>query len=158
MDGYYGRRKRNLDLSHLRQPLPDSNWKHADDELEEDFEEIELEPEEDEEELEEGYEVEEIIDYIEPSDEVHKIINNRSVDGKDTENKQLFIDGKPFVPKPMKKKQTFADTHVRITTYLEKNIHQIIRMLQSQGQIESITKFVNDSVKEYLMNNYHNEN
>jgi vesicle coat complex subunit len=158
MDGYYTRRKRDLDLSHLKQPLPNNDLDNTEYELEEDFEEIELEPEEDDEELEEGYEVEEIIDYNEPSEEVHRIINNRSIDGNDTGDKQMFIDGKPFVPKPMKKKQTFADTHVRITTYLEKNIHQIIRMLQSQGQIESITKFVNDSVKEYLMNNYHNEN
>jgi hypothetical protein len=157
MDGYYGRRKRNLDLSRLKQPLPNNDLDHTEYELEEDFEEIELEPEEDEEELEEGYE-EEIIEYEEPSEEDKVIINSQSTDGNDIAAKPLLIDGKPFVPKPMKKKQTFAENHVRITTYLEKNIHQIIRMLQNQGQIESITKFVNDSVKEYLMNNYHNDN
>ncbi|MFD2679257.1 hypothetical protein [Bacillus seohaeanensis] len=157
MDGYYGRRKRNLDLSHLKQPLPNNDLDHTEYELEEDFEEIELEPEEDEEELEEGYE-EEIIEYEEPSEEEQVIVNSQSTDVNEIAANPLFIDGKPFVPKPIKKKQTFAETHVRITTYLEKNIHQIIRMLQSQGQIESITKFVNDSVKEYLMNNYHNEN
>ena len=46
--------------------------------------------------------------------------------------------------------------NVRVTTYLEKNIHQIVHMLHKQGHIESITKFVNDSIKDYLMNHYHN--
>lgn len=141
---YYGfntRRKRNLDLGGAKKPLPstEESWSHG--ELEEGYEEIEIENDEYEMESEkENVQIEET-DLI-----------------RSKQNNQLFIDGKPFVPKQMKKKQSFNESHVRITTYLDKNLHQIIHMLLEQGQIESISKFVNDSIKENLMNKYHNSN
>jgi len=67
---------------------------------------------------------------------------------------QLYIDGKPFVPKQKKRKPTFEESHVRITTYLEKDCHMIVRMLLSQNQITSITALINDSVKAYLLNEF----
>jgi hypothetical protein len=165
MDGFNTRRKRNIDLSHLRESLPQTNmdWENEEVvELEEDYEEVEMELDNDE--YEEEYEDEEVdvdvhvdVGVDESSEEVVTKSNQWS-DGDNGQDTQMFINGKPFVPKQIPKKQTFADTHIRITTYLEKNVHQIIRMLQDQGQIESIAKFVNDSIKEHLMNRYHNDN
>ena len=67
---------------------------------------------------------------------------------------QLYIDGKPFVPKQKKRKPTFEESHVRITTYLEKDCHMIVRMLLKHNQITSITALINDSVKAYLLNEF----
>lgn len=66
---------------------------------------------------------------------------------------QWMIDGKVFIPKlePIQEKPTFKESHTRITTYLENNLHVIIQILQEHGQIESITGFINDSIKYYLM-------
>jgi len=81
-----------------------------------------------------------------------------SMSENDRENNQsakvFLLNGKPLTFKESTKKATFAETHVRVTTYLEKNIYQIIQMLKTHNQIESITKFINDSVKEYLMKKY----
>lgn len=67
---------------------------------------------------------------------------------------QWMIDGKVFIPKieSVQEKPTFKDSHTRVTTYLENNLHLIIQMLLEHGQIESITGFINDSIKYYLMN------
>jgi hypothetical protein len=147
MDSYYGRRKRNIDLSRFRgQKQNDDNWSEM----------VELE-EGEEIELEEGEEEYEIID-SHGDEDVDVGVDVEIEYGKSDQMEQsFFLDGKPFVPKIQPKKQSFADTHIRVTTYFEKNVHQIIRILQKQGQIDSITKFVNDSIKEYLLNNY-NEN
>lgn len=169
MGEYYGfntRRKRNIDLGGAKKPLPptDEDWTQG--ELEEGYEEIELEN--DEIELEENNEVIELEnDEMELEEDYEEIeLENEEYEMKvekenvqiaeinttsNQENNQLFIDGKPFVPKQIQKKQSFNETHVRITTYLEKNLHQIIHMLLEQGQIESISKFINDSVKEHLL-------
>lgn len=144
-DGYYGtRRKRNIDLSKFRDEKPSSSSLHWGSNEEEEMEY--------EEELEEGEEEVEV-DETESTDEWDSHIENDQ-----TEQEQLYLNGKPFHVKQQPKKQSFNETHVRITTYLEKNVHQIIRMLQKQGQIESITKFINDSVKDYLMNQYQDRN
>jgi hypothetical protein len=150
MDGYHGfgvRRKRNIDLSGYRQEPPKVQEQWEDDiELEEGFEyeEVELEAEEEEEEEEEEDEL---------------AVNESGQENPSRPNNSTFyLDGKPFVPKQQPKKQSFAETHVRITTYMEKNIHMIVQMLHKQGQIESITKFVNDSIEENLLNHYHNGN
>jgi predicted nucleotide-binding protein (sugar kinase/HSP70/actin superfamily) len=105
------------------------------------------------EELEEGMEEEEG-EEAEQSEEIDTSLE----DYEDLNQEQPYLNGKPFKMKSKPVKQPFTETHVRITTYLENNVHQIIRMLQKQGQIESITKFINDSVKEYLMNHYQDEN
>ncbi|PKG24280.1 hypothetical protein [Niallia nealsonii] len=99
--------------------------------------------------LEEGYE-----EYEEELEDEDSEIECTYASTRDESEEMLLLNGKPFIPKIKPKKQSFSDTHVRITTYLEKNVQQIIRILQQQGQIESITKFVNDSIKEHLMNKY----
>lgn len=160
MGEYYGfntRRKRNIDLGGAKKPLPptEEDWNQG--ELEEGYEEIELEN--DEMELEEDDEEIEL-----ENDEYEMELEKESVQIEDAnivtskQDKQMFIDGKPFVPKQIQKKQSFNETHVRITTYLDKNLHQIIHMLLEQGQIESISSFINDSVKEHLLSQYNNEN
>lgn len=67
--------------------------------------------------------------------------------------KQWLIDGKVFVPNlaPTQGKPTFKESHTRTTTYLENNLHILIHLLLEHGQIESITAFINDSIKYYLM-------
>ncbi|MBG9545511.1 hypothetical protein ABE29_22995 [Cytobacillus firmus] len=143
---YYGtRRKRNIDLSRFRNEESSSglHWE-SNEEQEEEMEYGE--------ELEEGEEEVEV-DESESSDKWDSHFDNDQAD-----QEQLYLNGKPFHVKQQPKKQSFNETHVRITTYLEKNVHQIIRMLQKQGQIESITKFINDSVTEYLMNQYQERN
>lgn len=141
MENYYGiGRRRNLDINHHHQQ---SEQLHT---VEEGVE------------LEEGFEYEEVMDHDdEPLEEDH-MERNQLADMDNAQDKQMLINGKPFVNKKILKKHTFTDTHVRITTYLEKNVNQIIRMLHKQGQIESITGFINDSIKDHLMNNYHNDN
>ncbi|UGB30585.1 hypothetical protein [Metabacillus sp. B2-18] len=143
MDYYGARRKRNIDLSKHRPHLNPIQTKA-----------------EEEAELEEGYEYEyeEIEGELVEEEMVTQHDYNEAINRVESEGKQMFIDGRPFIPKQQQKKQTFDDTHVRITTYLEKNVHQIVRMLQKQGQIESITKFVNDSIKAYLLNEFHDSN
>lgn len=151
MGEYYGfntRRKRNIDLGGAKKPLPptDEDWTQG--ELEEGYEEIELENE--------------VIELENDDYEIKVEKENVQIDEINTtssqQNNQMFIDGKPFVLKQIQKKQSFNETHVRITTYLDKNLHQIIHMLLEQGQIESISRFVNDSVKEHLLSQYNNEN
>jgi hypothetical protein len=140
-DGYYGmRRKRNIDLSRFRHEEPSTSMKW-------------------EEELEEGYEYEEVIEY-DDDEASQEDVHERSNEGKNDENEKevLLLNGKPFMFKEIPKKETFAESHVRVTTYIEKNLHQIIRMLQKQKQIESITRLINDSIKDHLMNKYHNNN
>ena len=155
MENYYGtRRKRNLNYSgNCPVESGSINW-DRDAELEE-GEEIELE-EDDDMELEADEEGEEI-DYDEGEDANDDVGVNEDVtdDENQTDKGQLFyLDGKLFVPKGQKKKQSFAETHVRVTTYFEKNVLQIIRILQEKGQIESITQLVNDSVKAHLIQKY----
>lgn len=79
--------------------------------------------------------------------------------GKDTEQQstELFIDGMKFVPKRKPKKELFMETHIRYTTYINKDVMRIIRLLHEAEQIESITHLINEAIKEFLMNNY-NEN
>lgn len=142
------RRKRNLDLSQQKQPLPPTQYISNDvEELEEGYEEIELESE-----LENN-----VVDFSK-GDEMGVLFgkgSNKEDEGIDFNScEQIFINGQPFIPKQIKKKQPFAETHVRITTYLEKSVHQIIRILQKQGQIESITKFINESIKAHLLDEY----
>ncbi|WP_108668942.1 hypothetical protein [Peribacillus acanthi] len=140
MDYYGTRRKRNIDLSRYRQEntSPSIEW-------------------EKEEELEEGYEYEET-DEGDGEDFTTYEESNNSWESDSDHPEQLFLNGKLFKIKQQPKKQSFNDTHVRITTYLEQNVHQILRMLQKQGQIESITKFVNESIKSYLMEQYQEKN
>lgn len=70
------------------------------------------------------------------------------------EQKQWIINGEVFSPKIIQviEKPKFKDTHTRVTTYIENNLHIIIKMLQDEGQIESISSFINESIKYYLMN------
>jgi len=145
MENYYGtRRKRNIDLSRYRQPnSPSAYW-------------------DEDSEVEVGYEYEEVLEYEEEDKPDVALMDEGDASDEETEdpghNTALMLNGKPFVLKQQATKQSFNDTHVRVTTYLEKNVHQIIKMLLAQNQIESITKFINDSVKDHLMNKYHNDN
>lgn len=142
---YFGtRRKRNIDLSRFQREEYSSgiNWGNNKESREEmGFEE----------EIVEGIEEMEV-EEAEPSDEWSADTDSTELNGK-----QLYLNGKLFKMKSKSTKQSFTETHVRITTYLEKNVHQIIHLLQKQGQIDSITKIINDSVKEYLINHYQDE-
>lgn len=70
-----------------------------------------------------------------------------------TMEKQWMIDGKVFVPNlaVRQSKPTFKESHTRTTTYIDNNLHILIHMLLDHGQIGSITAFINDSIKYYLM-------
>lgn len=105
------------------------------------------------EELEEGMEEEEIVE-AEQSEEIDSSMG----DNEHLNQDQLYLNGQPFKIKSKPVKQSFAETHIRVTTYLEKNVHQIIRMLQKQGQIDSITSLVNESIKAYLLSEFHDRN
>ena len=151
MTGFNGRgRKRNIDLSRLDRNDNttvhfNSGWNNEEEQT------IEVP------ELEEGYEEIEEVDNTTEEIEMDECEEQEPVENFNDEiHTGLSIDGKPFIPKQQIKKQSFMDTHVKLTTYLEKNLNQIIRMLQENGQIESITKFINDSVKEHLLNHYQN--
>ena len=87
-----------------------------------------------------------------------KLTESKSVQEKSvTKSPTIFmIDGKPFEIKLQKTKPTFQESHTRITTYLENNLHSIVRILQKQKEIESITAFINDAVKYYLKEKYKN--
>lgn len=76
---------------------------------------------------------------------------------KEILNEELYIDGELFLPKIIDKEKipTFKEKHVRVTTYVEKNLHIIIQLLLEGGQIDSITQLVNDSLKFYLMEKVH---
>lgn len=91
-------------------------------------------------ELEEGEEFIEI-----ESDDNIEISDLKTID---------TLNGEPFAIKDQPVKLSFDMTHTRITTYLENNIHQIVRILLKQGQIDSITKFINDSIQDNLLKNY----
>lgn len=144
-EGYYGmRRKRNIDLSRFRREESSNVDRVNEDELEE--------------EVEFGEEIEEGEEEIEIEEQDLSVEWASHHDNDYLEEEQLYLNGKVFHVKQQPKKQSFNETHVRITTYLERNVHQIIRILQKQGQIESITKFINDSVKDYLMNHYQDDN
>ena len=69
------------------------------------------------------------------------------------EQKQWVLNGEVFMPKiiDVTEKPKFKDTHTRVTTYLENNVHVIIKLLLENGQIDSISSFINDSIKYYLM-------
>lgn len=146
------RRKRNIELRDYNRNnqtlsvFPDNHQVEPDEyEIEDDgynYEEMTVDSEEDEtEELEEEYQEEIIIE-----------------EQLEEEPKQLYIDGKPFIPKQKKSKPTFEESYDRITTYLSKDVTIIVRMLLKQGQIQSITALINDSVKPYLLNEFSDEN
>ena len=69
------------------------------------------------------------------------------------DQKQWIINGEVFLPKiiNVESKPTFKETHTRVTTYIENNLHIIIKLLQEHNQIDSITAFINDSIRYYLM-------
>ncbi|RKQ12138.1 hypothetical protein [Ureibacillus endophyticus] len=69
------------------------------------------------------------------------------------EKTQWVINGEMFSPKiiDVATKPKFKESHTRVTTYLENNLHVIIKMLLEHGQIESISGFINESIKYYLM-------
>lgn len=145
------RRKRNIELRDYNRNnqtlsvFPDNHQVEPDEyEMEDDvynFEEMIVDSEEDvTEELEE---------------EQEEIIIEEQLE---EEPKQLYIDGKQFIPKQKKSKPTFEESYDRITTYLSKDVHIIVRMLLKQGQIQSITALINDSVKAYLLNEFSEEN
>jgi len=147
---YGERRKRNIDMSRFERSdqtlsiFKDKNEKVIDEyQVEDDdyeYEEITVnsgeELEEAEEELDEELEADTLEEHLE------------------RDPQQLYIDGKPFVPKQKKRKPTFEESYDRITSYLEKDIHLIVRMLLKQNQITSITALINDSVKAYLLSEF----
>lgn len=149
MENNFGtRRKRNIDMSRFDQRRNSSvhslegyfNQTTDQEELEEAYEEIIEDSEE--------YEVEEV-EFEEEEEEEEEnddeLVVAYPLQEDESQAPSVFmIDGKPFVPKPMQRKESFQDTHVRVTTYLEKNVHQIIHMLQKQGQIDTITSFINE--------------
>jgi hypothetical protein len=60
-----------------------------------------------------------------------------------------------IIPQP--KKAKFEETHVRFTSYLEKDLHQIIQELRREGVISSVTELVNEAVKAYLLKKVENK-
>ena len=152
---YGERRKRNIDMSRFersdqtlsifnnKNDVVNDEYQVEDDDYEYEEITVDLEEEVEEEELDE---VEKELDEVVENDALEEQFE------RDTQ--QLYIDGKPFVPKQKKKKPTFEESHVRITTYLSKDIHIIVKMLLSQAQITSITALINDSVKAYLLSEF----
>lgn len=131
--------------------------------LESDDEEVEVEVEDDEWLENEEYEEEETgeIDEIENGsiNESRSIKStNEKQQPKDQSSSVFLIDGQPFVVKEQTKRPTFHESHVRITTYLEVEVYKIVKILVAQRQVENITKLMNKSIKDYLMNRYHNDN
>lgn len=129
----YGERKRrNIQLQGDEHTIPMNRWT------------TEAETGKNEEEastdLEEG--IEEVEEELEETD------------GSKQDLTVYLIDGKPFPIKLQEKKPSFQESHTRITTYLENNLHGIIRILHQQQKIDSITAFLNDAVKHYLKEKY----
>ncbi|MFC6040527.1 hypothetical protein ACFPYN_13960 [Paenisporosarcina macmurdoensis] len=140
---YGERRKRNIDMSRFeRSDQTLSIFKDKNEEVNDEFQ-----VEDDE------YEYEEITVDLEEEleEELEEKINEEQL-AKDPQ--QLYIDGKPFVPKQKKRKLSFEESHIRITTYLSVDNHLIVRMLLKQNQITSITALINDSVKAYLLSEF----
>jgi hypothetical protein len=52
-------------------------------------------------------------------------------------------------------KQSFDETHKRITTYLHIDIYAAMNNLREQGELPNITGFINTAVAEYLQRHYH---
>lgn len=54
--------------------------------------------------------------------------------------KQWLLNGEVFMPKiiNVNEKVKLKDSHTRVTTYLENNVHVIIKLLVEAQQIESI--------------------
>jgi hypothetical protein len=138
---YGERRRRNINL-------------FSDDQIQKQTVSIEEEEwvEEESFELEEGSELEEGYEY----EESYSKNDDAALVEHQTENKPtvFLIDGKPFVVKEQAKKPTFQESHTRITTYLENNVYSIVKILQEQGQMDSITSFINESVKHYLVEKF----
>ena len=140
---YGERRKRNIDMSRFERS--DQSLSIFKDKNEEVDDEYRVEDDE--------YDYEEIT--IDSEEELEEEIEDDALEEPlEKDSQQLYIDGKPFVPKQKKRKPTFEESHVRITTYLEKDCHMIVRMLLKHNQITSITALINDSVKAYLLNEF----
>jgi hypothetical protein len=140
MDNYYGgfgtRRKRNLNLSN-RNEVNSGTSNHG----------INWGSYETEDEDESKYNHDTFTN-IETEDEALR-------DDIEEETLEVFqIEGKPFKLKAVAGKKKFSDTHVRFTTYLEKDLHNTIQLMNKQGYFDSITQFINDSVKAYLLEHY----
>jgi hypothetical protein len=86
-------------------------------------------------------------------DEEHLTSNNGNKSASPHTNRQspFILDGKPFSPRTFKKKKAFSETHVRFTSYLERDLYHVVQLLKNQGYIESITELINDSIKDYLL-------
>ncbi|MFD2443708.1 hypothetical protein ACFSO7_06885 [Bacillus sp. CGMCC 1.16607] len=132
---YGERRKRNINLLRDEQTIQkkrlltdEDDWLEEESDLEEDYEEIEV--------------------YEEMDD------NEEEPEQDELSATVFLIDGKPFALKQQEKKPTFQESHTRITTYLQNNLYSIVKILQKQNQIESITSFINESVKHYLLERY----
>jgi hypothetical protein len=48
------------------------------------------------------------------------------------------------------KKERFEETHIRFTSYLEKDLHQLIQELRREGLISSVTELINEAIKAYF--------
>jgi hypothetical protein len=141
-EGYNSRRKRQLDLSGVRnkkvEDVTDIHWSN----------EKKLAPEA--EEIESGWEEVEV--NLDPSTALEQQAREPlhvplpSADAKDT----MSLDGKPIRFQSVKKEKPFEKTHVRFTSYLEHDLYLVVQALKKQGHIRSITDLVNESIKHYL--------
>lgn len=177
---YPERRKRNIQLisdeerKRLQKTSEVDNWGKIEDDHKDDFQDLEegeeilLESDEEEIEVDEDEWLEnEDVDEEEQTSEIEDVkvqdsllpkITDEKLQPRESASNVFLIDGKPFIVKEQTKKPTFHESHVRVTTYIDKNVHQIIKMLLAQNQIESITKLINDSVKAYLQSEFSNDN
>jgi len=51
------------------------------------------------------------------------------------------------------KEGNFYETHMRMTTYVEKPLREKMEQLKEEGEIKSYTRLVNKALKKYLREN-----
>lgn len=150
--GFTSRRKRNIDLSSVKEKfnqgqistygINDNAWANQKKEnTGADYNTIDIE--EDEEEI--------INDSFEDNESKGQ---EELPDPKKNYTPSLSIDGREINIAKLNKKAKFDETHVRFTSYLEKNLYSVIQLLKKQGHIDSITELVNESIKFYLTSNH----
>jgi hypothetical protein len=147
--GFGSRRKRNVDLSKVRSVFSENtktshglHWETA----EEDFEKDTM--------VEEEHEIEIEDDEGEPRGRSYNVQTETDqthlLNSEEDDREILRINGREVHIGTVNKKAKFEDTHVRFTSYLEKNLYVVVRQLKKQGSISSITELVNESIKQYL--------
>jgi hypothetical protein len=139
--GFNARRKRQIDLSRLRnmkvEHVTGIRW---DDEMQPESEEVENES---------GWEEATPAPSSEFEQQKRKalhVVPRAPGDAMST----MCLDGKPIRFQGKRRDRTFEESHIRFTSYLEHDLFHVVHTLKKQGHIRSITELVNESIKHYL--------